>query len=82
MHKYGKVAVFERINGMLTTDTAANINRIQQVLKYIDQPIPSREEPTVIQIRFAKASDIKKSASFLLSVVKPIFSIMYLYSGS
>lgn len=58
-HEYGQVNAFERTNSILVTDTAGNINRMLQVLRFIDQPIEAREEPSIIQIRHAKASDIK-----------------------
>jgi general secretion pathway protein D len=58
-HSYAQVQLFERINSVLVTDTAANVNRIAQVLEYIDQPVEVRETPSVVQIRFAKASEIK-----------------------
>jgi len=43
----------------MITDFAENINRMLQVLRLIDQPIEAKEEPNIIQIRFAKASEIK-----------------------
>ncbi len=58
--EFAQVNPFERTNSILVTDTADNINRILQILRYIDQPAEAREEPNVIQIRFAKAADIKK----------------------
>jgi len=60
LHKYGKITPFERTNSILVTDTAGNINRALQILRFIDQPIDAREEPRIIQIHFAKASDIKQ----------------------
>jgi len=58
-HEYGQINAFERTNSILVTDSAGNINRMLQVLRFIDQPIEAREEPSIIQIRFAKATDIK-----------------------
>ncbi len=59
-HPYGKIHAFERTNCILLTDTGANVSRILDVLKYVDQPIESREEPKVVAIRHAKASLIKQ----------------------
>jgi general secretion pathway protein D len=59
-HAYGQVHPFERTNSILVTDTASNISRIIQVLEFIDRPVEIREEPHVIVIRFAKASEIKR----------------------
>jgi len=55
----GQLNQFERTNSIMITDMPENINRMLQVLRLIDQPIEAREEPNIIQIRFAKASDIK-----------------------
>ncbi len=58
--EHGQFNAFERTNSILITDSPANINRMLQVLRMIDQPIEAREEPNVIQIRFAKAGDVKR----------------------
>ncbi|MBN2301131.1 MAG: type II secretion system secretin GspD [Lentisphaerae bacterium] len=58
-HAHGVVHVFERINSILVTDSAANLNRIMQILRSMDQPIEAREEPNIVAIRHAKASEIK-----------------------
>ena len=58
-HTYSSLTPYERINSILLTDTAANINRITRVLRLIDQPAEMREEPHVMQIAFAVASEIK-----------------------
>jgi len=58
-HAYGMIHLFERTNSMLVTDTAVNINRIAEIISYIDQPVEAREEPHIIVIRHAKASEIK-----------------------
>jgi general secretion pathway protein D len=58
-HKYAIVYPFPGINSLLVTDDSANINRILQVMKMIDQPIEIREEPNIIHILHAKPSDIK-----------------------
>jgi len=59
-HPYAVVTLFERINSILLTDTAANVNRILQIMKYIDQPVEAREEPNIIEIHHANAADIKR----------------------
>lgn len=66
-HEYGKINPFERTNSILVTDTPANINRMLQIIRFIDQPIESREEPSVIQIYHAKASDIKKKLEEIIA---------------
>ena len=57
---YPKPIAFDRINSILVTDSAANMNRIMQIMKYIDQPTEAKEEPNIIEIHYASAADIKK----------------------
>ncbi|MBC8453820.1 type II secretion system secretin GspD, partial [PVC group bacterium] len=66
-HEYGQINQFERTGSILVTDTAPNINRMLQVIRYIDQPVEAREEPHIIQIRYAKASDIKQKLEELIA---------------
>ena len=66
-HSYAQAHVFEGINSLLLTDTAANINRVMQVIAMVDQPIEAREEPIVVQIHYAKASEIKAKLEQILA---------------
>jgi general secretion pathway protein D len=66
-HDYGQINAFERTNSILVTDTGGNINRMLQVLRFIDQPIEAREEPTVLQIFHAKATDIKSKLEEIIA---------------
>jgi general secretion pathway protein D len=59
IHAYGKILALERINSLMIADTTININRIKEVLQQIDQPIELKEKLHIIQIRHAKASEIK-----------------------
>lgn len=54
-----QIQAIERTNSILITDSADTVNRIVEVLKYVDRPIIERETPNFIQIRYAKAADIK-----------------------
>ncbi len=54
-----QIQAIERSNSILITDSADTVNRIVEVLKYVDKPIIERETPNFIQIRYAKAADIK-----------------------
>lgn len=56
----GQIQLFERTNSILVTDTVENVNRMMEILKYVDIPIENREETHVRPIKFAKAEDIKK----------------------
>lgn len=59
IHSYGQIQMFERTNSILLTDTAANVNRVVDVLNIVDQPVVKLEEPHIIPVRFSKASVIK-----------------------
>lgn len=54
-----QIQTFERTNSIRVTDSTDNVNRILEIIAYIDRPILAREEPNIIQLRFAKAEDIK-----------------------
>ena len=56
----GQIHAFERTNTIMITDYASNINRMLQVIRMLDHPIEAREEPNIIQIRFARAAEIKQ----------------------
>lgn len=58
-HDYGQVFALERSNSILVTDSAATINRILQMLKFVDVPLEYQEEPIIFPIKFTKASTIK-----------------------
>ncbi len=54
-----QIQAIERTNSILITDSADTVNRIVEVLKYVDKPVIEREVPNFIQINYAKAADIK-----------------------
>jgi general secretion pathway protein D len=56
----GLIQTFERTNSLLVTDTQENVNRMLEIIKFIDQPLVATEEVNVRIIKFAKADDIKK----------------------
>jgi general secretion pathway protein D len=56
----GQIQLFERTNSILITDTTENVNRMMEILRFVDQPLVCREETNIRAIRFAKAADIKK----------------------
>lgn len=66
-HSFAQILSLERTNSLLVTDTAANINRLLQILRYIDQPVEAREEPNVLVVRHAKAADIKKTLEEIIA---------------
>ncbi len=56
---YAKIQTFERMNSILLTDSAANVNKILQLIHYIDQPAETREKLFIMKILYSKPSDIK-----------------------
>ena len=56
----GQIQLLERTNSILVTDTAENVNRMMEIVKYVDIPIENREETHVRPLKFAKAAEIKK----------------------
>lgn len=67
LHGYGKITAFPRTNSLLIMDTGANINRILEVLNYIDQPVESKVETRIYTINYAKASDIASRLNELIA---------------
>lgn len=67
IHGYGKIQAFERTNSLLIQDTGANINRILDVLAYIDQPVESKVETRIYEIKYAKAADIVSRLNELIA---------------
>lgn len=57
----GQIQYLERTNSLLVTDTQENVNRMIEILHFIDRPLPVLEEVQVYPIRHAKAEEIKKS---------------------
>ncbi len=58
LHGYGKIQPMERINSLLVTDTSQNIQRILEVLEFIDKPVVSRVETRVYEVQYAEAGKI------------------------
>ena len=59
MRPGAKVQTIERTNSILITDASENVNRIVEVLQYMDKPVIAREEFFTRHIKFAKAADVK-----------------------
>ncbi len=56
----GLVQIFERTNSILLTDRTENVNRMMEIIRFLDQPRAVREEVNVRPIKYAKASNIKQ----------------------
>ncbi len=66
----GQLQLFERTNSILILDSAENVNRMLEIIKFIDQPLVVREEVNVRTIKYAKAADIKKRLEEVVSESK------------
>lgn len=64
------IQLYERPNSLIVTDTADNVNKIVDLFKYIDKPIIAREEPNIIQIKYAKAADIKTRLTEIITEIQ------------
>ena len=65
-----KIQTIERTNSILVTDSAENVNRVVEILSYMDKPVVAREEPNIRPIRFAKATDIKSRLEEIVNEAK------------
>ncbi len=57
----GQIQFLERTNSLLITDTQENVNRMIELITFMDKPMPVTEEVSVRVIKHAKAADIKKA---------------------
>ncbi len=57
----GQIQYLERTNSLLVTDTQENVNRMLDIVNFIDKPMPVLEEVQVYAIKNAKAADVKKA---------------------
>ena len=67
LHPYAKIIPLERVNSLLITETANNLKRVIEILDIIDQPIESREELRIFQIKYAKASEIQSKIEAIIA---------------
>ena len=51
VHGYGKIQPLERTNSLLITDTAGNLQRILEVLEFIDQPTETKVETRIYELK-------------------------------
>ncbi len=67
LHAYGKIQPLERANSLLVTDTAANLQRVMQILEYLDRPATSRVETRVYELHFAEAGQVAARINELIA---------------
>jgi len=68
--QFGKWQPLERINSVLLTDAASNVNRIMEMLNRVDQPIKTQEKFFILPVRFMKPSEVKSKLEELIADLK------------
>lgn len=58
MHGYGKIQALERTNALLITDTANNLQRILEIIEYLDRPMIPKVETRIYELRYAEAGKV------------------------
>ena len=66
IHAYGRIQPMERANSFMITDTSANIQRIQEILEFMDQPPATRVETKVFKLEHGNATDIASQLNALV----------------
>ncbi|HRZ10859.1 MAG TPA: type II secretion system secretin GspD [Kiritimatiellia bacterium] len=64
---FGKVQVLERTNSLLITDTASNMQRILEILAYVDQPTVTDVIVRIFPIHHVEASKLASSLNELIA---------------
>jgi general secretion pathway protein D len=63
----GKIQPIDRTNSLLVTDTSGNLQRIIEVLDFIDRPEEARVETRVFELRNAKAGEVAQRLNELIA---------------
>ena len=69
MHAYGKIQTLEGSNSLMITDTEANVNRIRELIQFMDQASASIE-PRIYEIKFADAIEISTKLSEIITMAQ------------
>ncbi|TAN38585.1 MAG: type II secretion system protein GspD [Verrucomicrobia bacterium] len=72
LHTYGKIQQLDRANSLLISDTSANIQRIQEILEFMDQPPEARVEVRVYTLEHGDAATIATQLTSLLDDTQAI----------
>ncbi|NCC52732.1 MAG: type II secretion system protein GspD [Spartobacteria bacterium] len=70
LHGYGKIQPLERINSMLITATSGNLQRLIEVLDFIDKPVELKVETRIYELRYAEAGKIAAKLNELIQTSK------------
>ena len=66
LHGYGKIQPLERANALLITDTASNLQRVMEILEYLDQPTETKVETRIYELKYAEAAKIASRLNELI----------------
>ncbi|NKB25437.1 MAG: type II secretion system protein GspD [Kiritimatiellae bacterium] len=66
-HTYGKIQPLKRANSLLITDTEQNLQRMIDIIQYIDQPIPIKEEIKIFELIYIKPSDVASKLNEIIA---------------
>ncbi len=69
MHPYGNIQTLEGSNSLLVTDTESNIQRIRELVDFIDQAT-ARIEPRFYQITYADATELASMLNEIISMAQ------------
>jgi general secretion pathway protein D len=58
LHGYGHLLALAKSNAILVTDTANTINKMLEIVKYVDQPSALRVQTKIYELKHAKAADV------------------------
>jgi general secretion pathway protein D len=58
IHGYGKIQPLERTNSIMITDTSSNLNRVLEIIEFVDRPVEMLEDIHVRPIQYAEAGEI------------------------
>ncbi|MDZ4198521.1 MAG: secretin N-terminal domain-containing protein, partial [Kiritimatiellia bacterium] len=63
----GRLQPIDRTNSILATDTSGNVQRIIEVLDYLDRPAVSRVETRVYDLQYAEAATVAQRLNELIA---------------
>jgi general secretion pathway protein D len=66
IHGYGKIQPLERANSLLITDTSGNLQRVLEILEYVDQPTEMKVETRIYELKYAEAAKIASRLNELI----------------
>jgi len=71
MHAYGKIQTLENINSLMITDTSDNIQRIRELISFLDQP-KERIEPRIYHLQYADAKEVVDKLNEIVELAQSI----------